>query len=206
MADMPFPPNSRASKEEPVPDKDIERVTSEDPVRRKKPLGKQFKETFAGGDIKSAMRYVVMEVLIPAAKDAVVDAGAQGFEKLIFGESRKRSRPSGAPGYVNYGRYSQGNDRPPMPNMRTISKRSRASHDFDEIVLVSRTEAETVVDRLYDLISRYDAASVADLYELVGIKSSHIDNQWGWTELHGSGVARVRNGFLLDLPEPESLK
>jgi hypothetical protein len=86
-----------------------------------------------------------------------------------------------------------------------MSRQARARHDFDEIVLESRTEAEEVIDRLFDLVSRYESATVADLYELVGLASSHTDHKWGWTDLRGAGVSRVRGGYLLDLPDPHPL-
>lgn len=206
-----FPPNSNKAKtasDSVVVDKGITRVTSEEPTRRKKPLTKQFQSTFMGGNLKNAMQYVVLGVLIPAAKDAIVDAGSQGIEKLIFGDSRRRGNKTGSPlGYVSYNRYGSEGYRDPRTNPPApgISHRARAQHDFDEIVLQSRTEAEEVIDRLYDLLSRFDSASVADLYELTGIKPNHVDHRWGWTDLRGSGVSRVRNGYLLNLPSPEPL-
>jgi hypothetical protein len=79
-------------------------------------------------------------------------------------------------------------------------------HAFDEIVISSRQEAEEVLDRMYDLISRYDAATVADLYELTGLEGTHADQKWGWEDLRGSSVGRVRGGgYLLELPEPIAL-
>lgn len=202
-----FPPNSVKSKQPEVEvkeEKKVERVTSGEATRRKKSLGKQFKTTFFGGDFKGSIQYAISAVLIPAAKDAMVEAGSQGIERLIFGESRRRGgmRSSGPLGYVSYNRMSQPSPNKPAP---ALSQRARSQHDFDEIVLESRQEAEEVIDRLYDLLSRYEEASVADLYELTGIKSTHVDQQWGWTNLKGSGVSRVRGGYLLDLPNPEHL-
>lgn len=198
-----YPPNSDKSKAVPTEEKDIQQVTSAEPIRRKKGLGKQFRSTFLGGDAKSAMQYVVFGVLIPAAKDALADAGAQGIERLIFGESRSKrrtARPSGPDGYVGYNKISSTTR--PRPE---LSRRARSTHDFDEIVLTSRTEAEEVIDQLFDIVARYNSVSVSDLYALVGVRSNHVDQKWGWTDLRGAGVARVRNGFLLDLPEPEPL-
>jgi hypothetical protein len=86
-----------------------------------------------------------------------------------------------------------------------MSQRGRAKHDFDEIVLDQRAEAEEVIDRLYDVVSRYEQATVADLYDLVGLSSTHTDHKWGWTDLRGAGVSRIRDGYLLDLPDPEPL-
>lgn len=202
-----FPPNSDASKTDSQDTKKIERVTSEEPKRRKKSLRKQFSETFVAGDMKSAVRFVLFDVLVPAAKDMIAEAGSQGIEKLIFGESRRRrgATPpqSGPTGYVSYNRFGMGPQAQQPP--RALSNRARARHDFDEIVLTSRTEAEEVIDRLFDLVSRYDSATVADLYELVGFASAHTDHKWGWTDIRGAGVSRVREGYLLDLPEPQPL-
>jgi hypothetical protein len=207
--DIPeYPPNSEASKRRArEEEKDIKRVTSEDPVRRKKSLGKQFKETFVAGDVKSTVRYGVFDVLIPAAKDTVVEVLSQGIEKLIYGDSRRRpgSTPpqSGPTGIISYDRYRM-QSRQTAPQ-RVMSRQARSRHDFDEVVLTSRTEAEEVIDRLFEVVSRYGTATVADLYELVGITGTHTDNKWGWTDLRGAGVSRVRGGYLLDLPEPQPL-
>ena len=208
MEPSEFPPNSEASKHR--ADKDVTRVTSGDPVRRRKSLRKQFAETFVAGDMRSAVRYVMLDVLLPAAKDMVVEAGSSGIERLIFGESRRRgSTPpqAGPTGYVSYNRMStaMGTASRLTGPARAMSRRARSRHDFDEIILDSRTEAEEVIDRLFDLVSRYETATVADLYELVGLESSHTDHKWGWTDVRGAGVSRVRDGYLLDLPEPHPI-
>lgn len=196
---MDYPSNSDKHKGEPPEDKKVERVTSGDATRRKKSLGKQLSETFVGGDPKSAIQYVCFDVLIPAAKDALSQGVSQGFERLIYGESKtaRRSAP-GATGYIAYNRMSQ-ESRPSM------SRSARARHDFDEIVLKDRAEAENVIDRLFEVTSKYGSATVADLYELVGLPATPVDQTWGWVDLRGSAVARVRNGFLLDVPDPEPL-
>lgn len=206
MESSEFPPNSQSSKKRVVEDKNIEQITSGNVVRKKKSLRKQFSETFVAGDAKSAVRYVIFDVLLPAAKDMIVEAGSQGIEKLIFGDSRRRgsSSPQAGPtGYVSYNRYSMGGR--PGSSQRAMSRQARARHDFDEIVLESRTEAEEVINRLFDLVSHYETATVADLYELVGLVASHTDHKWGWTDLHGSGVTRIRGGYLVDLPDPQPL-
>ena len=202
-----FPSNSQTKKQTVVVDKNVERITSGDAVRRKKSLRKQFSETFVAGDAKTAIRYVIFDVLLPAAKDMIVDAGAQGIEKLIFGDSRRRgsgSPQAGPTGYVSYNRQSMGNNRFTSPQ-RAMSRQARATHNFDEIILEDRSDAEEVINRLFDLVSHYETATVADLYELVGLASTHTDHKWGWTDLHGAGVSRIRGGYLVDLPEPTPL-
>lgn len=206
MTDPEFPPNNDVSKKSKNQEKNIVPVVSSGAVRRRKSLRKQFSETFVAGDFRTAMRYVAFDVLLPAAKDMVVESFTQGIEKLIFGDSRRRGsvHPQAGPtGYVSYNRYSMGN-RSSGPS-RAISRQARSNHNFDEIVLDNRIEAEDVVDKLFELVSRYESATVADLYELVGLNSTHTDHKWGWADLHGAGVTRVRGGYLLDLPEPEPL-
>lgn len=208
MADQ-FPPNSvRAKTEseaETPQDKKVETVIKGEVKRRKKPLGKRFHDVFLGGDARGTANYVVFSVLIPAAKDMLVEAGAQGIERLVYGESRRRpaGRSPMATGHIAYNRPTGISDRPPAP---ALSRRARARFDFDEIILQTRAEAEEVLDRMYDLLSRYDSVSVADLYELTGVESQHTDQKWGWVDLRGSGLTRTRQGgYVVDLPEPSPL-
>ena len=112
-----FPPNSGASRQS-VPDgKNLAPVVQGKASRRRKSLRKQFSDTFVAGDARTAVRYVIFDVLLPEAKDMVVEAGSQGIEKLIFGDSRRRgSTPpySGPTGHISYNRYSSSN-RPSGP-------------------------------------------------------------------------------------------
>jgi hypothetical protein len=200
-----FPPNSRKAAADREP-KRVQRVTS-DAVRRRRPLGKQFRNTFFGGDANTAIQYVIFNVLIPGAKDSIVEAGQGFIEKLVYGDARPRRGPMSNPlGQVSYHRMSQQQPQSRTSMPQALSRRARSRFAFDEIVIPSRQEAEEVLDRLFDLISKYDTATVADLYELTGLASSHIDHKWGWTALRGASVNRVRGGgYLLNLPEPESL-
>lgn len=87
-----------------------------------------------------------------------------------------------------------------------LSRASRTRHDFNDIVIQYRPEAEEVVSRMFDLLERYGSVEVADLYELTGIASSHTDHKWGWTDLRGARVRPIRggkDGYLLELPEPQ---
>jgi hypothetical protein len=208
MEQPDFPSNSDISKRN-IPEKDLSRVTTHDPVRKRRSLRKQFVETFFAGDMKSAIRYAVMDVLLLSARDMLADSASGIIDKLLYGDSRRRGYTN--PQYQRYGHvdYRSVSSGPPghrMPSsQRALSRQARARHDFDEIVLDSRTEAEQVIDQMYEVINRYGSITVADLYELVGISSAHTDNKWGWTDLSGAGVSRLRDGYLLDLPDPAPL-
>lgn len=205
-----FPPNSKKKALESgaaaAEDRKIEQVTKSEATLRKKPLGRKFVDTFFGSDLKSVMHYVLSDVLAPAAKDMIVEAGSQGLERMIFGDTSPRRRSVGGvtpTGHINYNRMGRqaprGSSGPPQGRVRT-------RHAFDEVVLQSRAEGQEVLSRMYDILSRYESVTVSDLYELVGLRGDHTDLKWGWTDLHGASVDRLRNGgFLLDLPQPEAL-
>lgn len=186
-----------------VKEKKVEKVVVGNVKRRKKPLSKRFAETFVGDDAHSVASYVMTDVLVPAAKDMIADAVSQGIEKMLFGETRGRSRGASVAGaaYTSYNRIST--QAKASNQRREISQKARASHDFDEIILDTRGEAQEVLDLLFSLISDYDVATVADLYEMVGQTGTFTDEKWGWTDMRGSSITRIKGGYLLNLPRPQ---
>lgn len=212
-----FPPNSQRAKMRSEPRSErpekIERVTSAEAERRKRGLGRKFKETFVGGSARGAFDYMMIDVVVPAIQNTLIDAVQGGFERLIKGDSpRPRRRMSEVVssdpwrGNFDYRRASEPyrDSRPSAPRM--LSRQARAQQTFDDIVISSRAEAEDVLDRMYDILSHDGMVRVSELYELTGIQSSHADYKWGWTQLRGAKVSRLRDGrYFLDLPEPEPL-
>lgn len=208
-----FPGNSKIPRPQtpaPEQDKKVESVVTNSVEKRKKSLFKRFADIFIGGDSKSVVQYVFSEVLIPQAKDMITEAASSGFERLIYGESRPSRRPgtyTNPARPTNYTRYAvRGNN--PIGRAGADDRRhlhQPRTQSVDDILLATRVEAETVLDRLYDLLKEYETASVADLYSLVGLSSNYTDQKWGWTDLHGSQVRRVRDGYILELPKTVSL-
>lgn len=80
------------------------------------------------------------------------------------------------------------------------------THDFDEIILESRQEAENVLSRLDDILAEFKVVSVSNLYELVGETFHSVDEKWGWVDLSGASVSRVNSGaYLLNMPKTEPI-
>lgn len=202
-----FPGNSKSPKGSDP--KKIESVVTGEVSARKKSLGRRFKELFIGGDSKSVMNYIFMDVLVPQAKDMMAEAASQGFERLIYGESKPGGRRFGPrpSGPVNYSRYSMRGNNPIGRSVREdrIPTAQPKTNSIDDILFATRLEADTVLERLYDLLGEYENVSISDLYSLIGWSSTYIDQKWGWTDLHGSNIRRVRDGYILDLPRPQSL-
>jgi len=211
-----YPSNSKSVKKEEVteekPDKNIEKIISGVGKKKKRSFGKKLLETFIEDDTKSVGDYVVHDVLIPAAKSMICDiVGWGGFaEMLLFGgkkgsrTTRDRGRSSINYNNVSYRQVGRDSDRD-KDRQRELSRTARSRHDFDEVVLESRGEAEQVLSQLVDLTVDFDMASVADLYSLVGIKGEFTDEHYGWTDLRGSTVSRVRGGYLINLPKTQPL-
>ena len=74
---------------------------------------------------------------------------------------------------------------------------------FDDIVIPSRQEADEVLEKMDEIIDRYDIVSVSDYYDLVGETGNYTDNKYGWSSLRTAEVVRVRDGYIIKLPKPK---
>src|SRR3954471_11013276 len=83
-----FPPNSKSTArvQNDPPPKKIERVTSAPAERRQRGLGQKFRGAFIGGNSRMAFEYMLVDVVIPAIQDTLIDAVQGGFERWIRGE------------------------------------------------------------------------------------------------------------------------
>ena len=71
-----------------------------------------------------------------------------------------------------------------------------------EIVFDSRSNAEKVLDVLNILMEEYGVVRVADLYDLIGLTPTYTDNNFGWINLTGTSIVRVRHGYEIIMPKP----
>jgi hypothetical protein len=205
MSELPGRPQTGAPK--PVPDKVVEQVVTGEVAARKKTLGRRLHDIFIGGDSKTVVSYVVGEVLIPQAKDLLNEMVSTFVERTLYGEARPSRRPGGyrptvSPGPTNYSRYSERGNNP--VGRHTMGRQPNASvqgRPIDDMLFATRVEAETVLTKMYNLLEGYEFVSVRDLHSLIGWSSSYIDEKWGWTNLNGSDIRRVRDGYTLTLPD-----
>lgn len=164
------------------------------PVKvKKKSEVKKFADVFISEDVSKVKEYVVMDVLVPAVKKAISDIITNGVDMILYGETGRTRKSNGPTDKVSYRRYYDERREP----SRSVT---RSTYDYDNIILVTRGEAERVLDQMQDIINEYRMVSVADLYDLVGVTGSYTDNKYGWTDIHTAKVTRVRDGYVLDLP------
>ena len=190
--------------EEPPKRKTQKPLVSEPVTVRKRGFGKRVKDTLIDEDHKSVGSYILVDVIVPTIKDLIFNAISGALEMSLFGDRRANSNARGPMprgGYVSYGNYYNDRNRAGTPQ-REVSRVGRARHEFDEIVINNRGEAEDILQHLFDRVRDYQVASVADFYELVGINPVHTDFRYGWHDLRGSYVERLsRNrGYILNLP------
>lgn len=191
-----YKPNSHRSKEDKsnsVEKKEISKVVT-GKVVKKKNVGRKLTDMFISEDVNNIKSYVIMDVLVPAVKKAISDIVTNGIDMMLYGETgRTKKTSSGSISYRDY--YDSNRNR---DNRYTVS---RTRYSYDDIVLDSRTEAEEVLVRMQEIIDTYQVVSVADLYDLVGIRGNFTDNKYGWTNIRNASVEHVRDGYMLKLPK-----
>lgn len=192
------------------PEKQIEKVVTGEVIQKQKSIGRKFKDVFFGGDLKLAMRYVGAEVLLPAFRNLLVDSVTKGAERVVYGDSSYRRRPVDYRPRVQYNNpIYRGIPRDPrerayLPDQPRDPYRV-VRRDSKDIIVATRDDADVVVERLIDILDKYETASVADLNQLLGLPTSHIDNKWGWRYLNNVEVRQIREGYLIELPPVEEI-
>lgn len=191
-------PSNSLTKKETKPQKKTEKVISGEVISKKKGLGRRLSDIFLNGDLSTVKEYLIFDLLIPEIKETTVKV----VEMLLFGDTSRGKKKSSGSTYVSYRDYSE---KKSSSSRRTEYRRDRILHDFDDLVLESRGEAEHVLDVMVELLGEYGQVTVADLYDAVGITSKFSDNNYGWTDLRNAYVNRVRDGYKLNLPRCQQL-
>lgn len=209
-----FPNNSQKAKDSTPADieQQIEKII-EGEVTVRKPSGwKRFRRSFIAGDATSVGEHVLWNLLLPAAKDALSDMGSTFIDMMIYGEKRNRFNPNSGPvgGFgstsrINYGSISTGSRVVSPVNQSPIVEPTRQRFSPNEIIVRSRAEADGIISRMFEILEKYNAVTVSNLYSLVGVSSEYTDTKWGWTNLDDADTKRVRDGVLLVLPPPQDL-
>ena len=187
------------------------KIIKSDVIVRDKSVGTRIKEVVLGQDAKTTTNHVVFDVVVPAIKTMFYDAVMEGISRRLWGEetnSRPRSggyrSVSASPGYsyTNYNKIDTNKSK----NYRQISKEGRARHDFQEIVIPDRGDAQAILEGLYRIHEEFGMVSVSDLYDLVGVDNPNFqDNKWGWENLMGTNIKPVRGGYIINLPRTHPL-
>jgi len=195
-----YPSNSKFTSDR----EKVESVVNKPAVLRKKSIGERFVDLL---DINKnpVLRHVLMEVVVPAAKDVITQAVTEGIERLVYGENRPVRRSgyaaysSARPGYTSYSSYSTPKPAASQP-ARPEPQPVRSSRDVGSIVVSSVREAQDIHHALGTMLEKYGQVSVSDMFDLAGITPQHTDESWGWTDLSQVTIHRVADGYTLSMP------
>lgn len=194
-----YQPNSHKSKEEKsneisVKEKKVQKVVT-GTVKTKKNEGRKLASMFISDDAANVKSYVILDVLIPAIKKAILDIVTNGTDMILYGGKGGNKRNSGNKiSYRNY--YDDKKD-----DYRGSSYHSKSRFDYDDLVFDSRSECESVREQMVDLIDVYGFVTVADMYDMADLPAPYTSNKYGWTNIRTAETVRVRDGYILKLPK-----
>ena len=174
--------------------KKIDKVVMGQVKTKKKSGVSKFVSGFIADDAQSIKSYLFKDVVVPTIKKTITDI----VDMILYGGKHKSSRtPAARVSYRSYWDDPRDTRREPV----TVQP-----YDYDDIILETRGDAEEVLDQLNSMIDTYKIASVADLYDLVGISGSWTNNKYGWTNLANADIIRTRDGYQLKLPRALPIK
>lgn len=195
--------NSDKAKEGASPEK---KVIAKAKVQKKSAI-KEALRTFFVQDLPEIAEHLVVDVAIPAAKNAITDMVTQGIQQLLYGEVDPRRRP--ASGYTSYSSSSRDTrGRAYYESRRTERREPRQPKptNVEDLVFDTRGDAVDVIEFIAEQIEEYGQVSVADLMSSVGIQPRYTDERWGWTTTDAFEIRQIREGWLVSADRPEPIK
>lgn len=176
----------------------------------KKSVGKKIADDFIKEDLSDIKDIIIFDWILPGFKNMILNTLSMMFfnEPIDYkgGRYRSDSRRDNRYGKTRYGSYYEDSR-----NDRDRRDRDRRRRDEDEkvdyrnLVVSDRKSAEDIVRAMYDEIHDNRQVSIAQLLELLGLPSEHIDCSWGWTNPRDIDIQRVRDGFLIKVTEARYL-
>lgn len=200
--EVSLPGNTDKAKEGASPEK---KVIAKAKVQKKSAI-KEALRTFFAQDLPEIAEHLVVDVAIPAAKNAITDMVTQGIQQLLYGEVDSCRRPTS--GYTSYSSssrasYGRSNYR---PRERDREPRQQKPTSVDDLVFDTRGEAVDVIEYVAETIEQYGQVSVADLMSSVGIQPRYTDERWGWTTTDAFELRQIREGWLVSADRPDPIK
>lgn len=187
--------------------KPVDKVITGSVKTKKKSSMSKAKDAIISDEANNVGSYLIMDVLVPAMKNAIVDIVTDGVNMIFFGgtsRSSSRSRTSSNVPHISYRDYANKRGGSRFDDRRTPATQSVYNHD--DIILDTLKDAEEVLSHMDDLVDTYGRASIADLYDLVGKTCEYTDHDYGWTNVRNAKAVRVREGYILNFPRAIPIK
>lgn len=209
-----LPGNSFKSKVEEklnTPTGEIKKVVTEKVVINKATTKQKVTNLIFAKSAKEAGNYVLKEIVLPEVKGLTLDIINNFFTNLIQGDGPVVSRST-----VNR----------PLSNIANGVKRTVTNYgqlstqtngavvnipdsvlDFQNLTFASRTDAQEVLDNMFNILESYEVVLERDVCSLAGLDNKPIYEKWGWTNLSAAKIiGSNNNGWTLVLPRPMNIK
>lgn len=155
----------------------------------KKSKTREFFDMFMANDIEDVKSYILTDVVIPAIKDSIEST----VHAILHGKSQS-SQPKLKGSYIQYNNIGQ--------KRNALPSATAPAYGYGEVIVNTREEAHDILDRMDELVSTYQFASVADLYDMAGIEPKFTDNRYGWKDIRGAQIIPAKGGgFLIKMPK-----
>lgn len=201
--EVSLPGNTDKAKEGTSPEK---KVIAKAKVQKKSAI-KEALRTFFAHDLPEIAEHLVIDVPIPAAKNAITDMVTQGIQQLLYGEVDPRRRPtSGYTSYSSSSRVNRGTGYYESRRPERREPRQPKPTNVEDLVFDTRGDAVDVIEFVAESIEQYGQVSVADLMSSVGIQPRYTDERWGWTTTDAFEIRQIREGWLVSADRPEPIK
>ena len=180
------------------PEKKIEKVVTGNVTIKKKSALAKIRDMFIAEDADKVGSYILMDVLVPSIKKAIVDI-IKSSADMIFG-TKGSSKPSGSTytyGGTPYVSYSSVGKKPEPINV------ARSQYEVVDIIFDNRSDAEEVLDKLgeeIDLKQTFEEDEELDFAPPVfdeSLETGVVDDLTGFGEVD-------ENGEYVEQPAEES--
>ena len=193
---MDYKSNSdKARVLEPEEEKKVESVAKGNIVKKQRSVIEKMAGLFLAQNPNEAYDDIVIDIVVPAIKNVFLDS----LTTLLNGRPAK-SRGGTTASKLSYRDFYEKDNT--NGNYRYSSKASDAIA-YDDVIFESIGDAEIVLDAMEDAIARYTRISVSDYYDLSGVEVTTRDypaGKYGWKDISGSRVVRVKEGWIIKLP------
>lgn len=197
MAEYKSNSNKSKAMEKDLAERKAERVITGTARVKKKSEIRKFADVFIADDINTVKTYILMDVVIPTIKKAVLDT----VEMVLYGSSgsRKSGANKSTASKISYRSYYEN---PKRSDHSSANAKPHNEIEYDEITFETRGDAENVLARLREDLKAFDTVSINTLYDRAGVTTTkYTYNKYGWTDLRDAYVYRqIGGGYLIKFP------
>lgn len=168
--------------------KKVEKIISGTAKTKKKSIARKMVGAFIPEDVDDVKTYIFEDIVVPAAKDILLDA----VRAFLGVNGRSGGSNNHRESYRSY--YDKENKK------RDYGKSRTTSRDYNDVYLNDKREAEEVLIKMDELMQMYGVVSIGDFYDLVGITGNYTDEKYGWTDIRSASIIRTYDGYKIKLP------